>query len=385
MIDESRFRAEFWVTLVWRLLTRIVGVLLLVYIAYRLRFVAVTITMAAILALAVNPLVERCADWIPLRRTKRGVRRLISALFVFIGLIALFVLANMVLFHPFKLELTRVTEQIPVYARDVDNYVHRASVWYRALPTDIQDTLRKQDFSSFARTIGAAVGNLMHSTLMWLSRFVELILIPVLAFYFVMDHRTLKREFVFLVPKRRIRESLMLLHEVGEITQSYVVGQLILCLIAGIVVWLMLTAFGVHYALTLGVLAGITRAIPVVGPIIGGIPIVVLAALQSWQTGVEVLIFFSVLHLVESKFIMPKLIGHRMHLHAAVVIIALLVGGEFFGLLGMFLAAPVAAVIKVLVNFYIVDPGAARRFPKGPRGPVGSIVEPAQVGKESLV
>ena len=84
--------------------------------------------------------------------------------------------------------------------------------------------------------------------------------------------------------------------------------------------------------------------------------IVLLAALQSWEKGLAVLIFFTILNLAESKFIMPKLIGQQMHLHAAVIIIVLLIGNQFFGILGMFLAAPVAAIIKVLINCYVIQP-----------------------------
>jgi predicted PurR-regulated permease PerM len=119
------------------------------------------------------------------------------------------------------------------------------------------------------------------------------------------------------------------------------------------------------YALILGIFAGITRAIPVIGPLLGGIPVVLLSFVYGAQNNnpmlwVWVLIFFTTLHLVESKFVMPKFLGHRLHLHAAVIIIALLIGGEFFGLMGMFLAAPVAALLRVLVMHYIILPRKRR-------------------------
>ena len=69
-----------------------------------------------------------------------------------------------------------------------------------------------------------------------------------------------------------------------------------------------------------------------------------------------VLIFFTLLHLFESKVLMPKIIGYHMRLHPAIIIIVLLIGSEFFGLMGMFLAAPVAAIIKVLINYYVIRP-----------------------------
>ena len=130
------------------------------------------------------------------------------------------------------------------------------------------------------------------------------------------------------------------------------------------VVFVGLSLIHMNYALILGLLAGFTRAIPIIGPIIGGIPIILLAALtQGPVTALKVLAFFSLLHLVESKLLMPKFIGHRIHLHAAVVIIVLLIGAEFFGLLGMFLAAPLAAIGRILINYYVIRPRrqAARR------------------------
>jgi predicted PurR-regulated permease PerM len=112
----------------------------------------------------------------------------------------------------------------------------------------------------------------------------------------------------------------------------------------------------VKYALAMAVVAAITRVIPVVGPMLGGIPIVLLCALQGWDKAVVVLIGFTIMHLVESKVIMPRIIGYRINLHPAVVIIVLLIGAEFFGMWGMFLAAPVAAVVKCLFYHFVVRP-----------------------------
>jgi predicted PurR-regulated permease PerM len=149
----------------------------------------------------------------------------------------------------------------------------------------------------------------------------------------------------------------------------------LLGVIAGVVVGLALHWVGLRYALAMGVVAGVTRIIPIIGPILGGIPIVLLATAQSWELGLWVLVFFSLLHLLESKLLMPRVIGYRVRLHPAIIIIVLLIGSEFFGLMGMFLAAPIAAIIRILINFYIIRPRmrlgpAARgqRLPPSPRG-----------------
>ena len=182
---------------------------------------------------------------------------------------------------------------------------------------------------------------------------VEIVLLPVLAFYFAVESRQLKREFVGMLPKSRRREVLRMIREFNEIMFSFVVCQAILCLIAGLVVGLGLWGLGTPYPVTLGILAGLTRAIPIVGPIVGGIPIVLLAwATKGLGVAVGVLTFFSILHFVESKFIMPLLVGDRLRLHPVVIIVVLLVGQEFGGLLGMFFAAPVAALFRVVFRRY---------------------------------
>jgi len=112
----------------------------------------------------------------------------------------------------------------------------------------------------------------------------------------------------------------------------------------------------------MGVLAGLTRAIPIIGPIIGGIPIILLTlATRGMGPALGVLGFFTFLHFAESKFLMPLVIGDRLELHPVVIIVVLLVGGELGGLLiggsigsllGMFFAAPVGAILRVMIRRY---------------------------------
>jgi predicted PurR-regulated permease PerM len=267
-----------------------------------------------------------------------------------------------------------LASNLPLYGRKIAGYAATVRAEYNSLPPDLQALLRRPEgggaggFSPVPWLQGALL-----ATVSGIARVVDLILIPVLAFYFVLDGRALRNEFLALVPRRRVREALALLRESSAIMRTYIIAQLWLCVIAGVVVYLGLSLIHMPYALILGLMAGVTRAIPIIGPILGGIPIVLLALVVPGDHGggvalaVKVLVFFSALHLLESKLLMPKFIGHRIHLHAAVVIIVLLVGAEFFGLLGMFLAAPLAAIGRVLVNYYVIRPRRlAARAPAPP-------------------
>ncbi|MFN7162671.1 MAG: AI-2E family transporter, partial [Fimbriimonadales bacterium] len=117
--------------------------------------------------------------------------------------------------------------------------------------------------------------------------------------------------------------------------------------IAGVATWIGLQLMGVKYAATLAMFAGIARAIPVIGPVVAGAPIVLIGLIQGGLSlGVQLTLFITALFVVEHKMIMPKIIGDRVDLHPVLVIVVLLVSGKFFGLMGMFFGVPVAVIAR---------------------------------------
>jgi predicted PurR-regulated permease PerM len=357
----GRTRAEYWFWLIWGVLLRLALIAGLVYAVYRVRFIIVTVLLAAVVAFAIEPLVEYLDRRRALHFIPAPTRRLLVTFCVFFLVVVGLVVLSEYILDPMVRQISQFLDQLPVYQHKLQERLAYLQAQYNRLPDDVRAFLSQQDFSNLTGTVSASVQHLIQRTWESTWRIMEMILIPVLAFYFVLDSRSLKREFIFLVPRSRVREVVLILRQTGEIMRRYVIGQAVLALVAGVVVGVGLRLLGVHYALALGVWAAITRVIPIVGPLVGGIPVVLLATAQSWETGVGVLIFFTLLHLFESKVLMPKIIGYHMRLHPAVIIIVLLIGSEFFGLIGMFLAAPVAAIVKVLIQYYVIRP-QFRRF-----------------------
>jgi predicted PurR-regulated permease PerM len=344
--------------LIWRILIRIALWTLLAYLLYRVRSILVTIMLSAILAYALLPVVDALCAY-RVTGMSRKMQRFLATLFVFVALIAVLVFSVTSSITPFKNELGSISPKID----SAIAYIRTEAVrWQKSLPPDLQDFLLSQHFGNTLDKLSNWGASIAKSTYDFLSHLMEMILIPVLAFYFVLDSGTLKREFVALFPRRRTREVMKLIDEINLIMRSYVVGQIILCLIAGIFVAIMLYATDMHYELILGMFSGISRAIPVIGPIISGIVIVLVGLSRSPMLGLYFLIIFTALQFVESKIIMPKLIGDRISLHPVLVILALLIGAEFFGLFGMLIAAPAAAIIRILLRYYIVRPNHAKRI-----------------------
>ncbi len=126
--------------------------------------------------------------------------------------------------------------------------------------------------------------------------------------------------------------------------------QIILSLTMGFLVWISLLLLGVKHAFLVGVLAAIFELVPYVGPVLSGAVAVILALAVSPSTALYTLIVFLFLHQVENHFLVPLLAGRNVGLHPVIVIIALLVGAEVGGLLGILISVPAAVVIQEIIE-----------------------------------
>ncbi|MCW3100046.1 MAG: hypothetical protein JWL77_5664 [Chthonomonadaceae bacterium] len=385
-------RSEGVVNGVWRLLWRLALVAVVLYACYRLRSIFTTLLVAAIIAYVLDPLVE----WLVVRTLfikahaafanmvnrmkaavtrrpamhiktpKKHALRAYATLYVFLLTVLVIWQGAKLVITPFVEEARSVTAKDPIsHKSQIQILAERALKKYDEAAPDAMKSdkvLGNIQKSSLGERLVEPGQEILRRVGESLKSIVEIVLLPVLAFYFLIDGRKLKHEFVALVRRPYLRDTLFLLREFNRIMRDFVYGQFILCVLAGAVVWLGLAALGVKYPITMGVLAGITRAIPIIGPIIGGIPIILLTwVTKGTTTALAVLGFFTLLHLIESKFIMPMLIGDRMELHPIIIILVLLIGGEAGGiliggqlgaLLGMFFAAPVASLSRIIIRRY---------------------------------
>jgi predicted PurR-regulated permease PerM len=369
-------RLQFWGGVVLRLAFAAAGI----YILWRVRAVLTVVIVSLVVACAMKALVD------PLCRhrlffMKPHKQRILATSFVFVALIAAIILTGKLFLAPFQSEFHRLAHNWPMYERQLELNFARARDWYATLPEDVRSFLDQQQDNFSVPTPSSFLSDFGKNTVNIASHALEFFLVPVLAFYFTLDARKLRNQFLFLVPKRRLRQTIAILDESNAIMRAYIISQFWLAVIAGVVVSTALKLIGMEYYLILGVFAAITRAIPVIGPFIGGIPLVLLTFAYGAQTGnpylwVGATLAFTLMHLIETKFVMPQLLGQALKLHAVVIIIALLIGGEFFGLMGMFLAAPVAALIRVLVKHYLIPPSGRSRPEKSTARASGTVKIP---------
>jgi len=356
MSDRGGGQSSRLVTLVLTLAAIALAVLLLwgaLHLLERLRAVLIMVLISVVLAYLLNPIVDAVT------RLKVAGKPLMSRLggtiVAFALLIAVLILIGDRAGQPIARDAEALQARLAGIEREAPRWVSHYSRWYRQrVPAPVRATLEEQWDSvrrqaaryNWARAlIGITAGGV--------GFIVELFLVPVLVFYFLSDLPKVKEAFLFFLPPRHTAQAGRLLTNAAHIFGKFVMGQVILCIIAFVVVAFGLWAVGMKFWLSLGVLAGITRAIPIIGPIVAGIVIVIVAlfskgaALALW-----LLLGFALLHLLESKLLMPALLGFQVGVHPVLIIIGLLLGQEFFGLIGMFLAVPALGVVQRTIQQY---------------------------------
>ena len=176
----------------------------------------------------------------------------------------------------------------------------------------------------------------------------DLVLSLIIAYYILKDAEYFKNVSLSLVPKRWRKGIIGGAREINGVLSNFIQGQLLTALIVGSLEVIGLIIVGVKYPLILGMLGGVANIIPYFGPFIGAIPAVAVALIESPVKAVWTVLVFVIIQQIDNGFISPKIIAGRLGLHPVTTILAVLIGGEFFGIVGMLVAVPVAAMVKVV-------------------------------------
>lgn len=186
----------------------------------------------------------------------------------------------------------------------------------------------------------------------------------VVSFYFLLDGYRMQAAVIRLFPKRHEKWLQDLALEIDKSMQAFFRGQLVLGLGFGALMVFVFSLFGVHQALLLGLILGIWEIIPVIGPPIGFIPVLVSVGIQGMDNVhlnpfSQVLIIFLVfqgLQWLKDNIVAPRYIGNVIGLHPVVIFIAIMIGAKLDGMLGIIFAIPAACAINVIVNYWHLHP-----------------------------
>jgi predicted PurR-regulated permease PerM len=306
---------------------------------------------AALLGWLGDPLVDRMQA--------RGVPRNGAVVLVFAAMTAIALLALLLLLPLLQRQLATLFASLPHYREWL---VGTALPWLEAktglelvgwLDPSRLFQLAREHWEQAGGAAATLLGYLSRSGFALLGWVANLVLLPVLTFFFLRDWDVFLERAAALVPRDHATVVARLARESGEVLGGFLRGQLLVMLILGVLYAVGLLAVGLDLGILVGLLAGLLTFVPYLGPttvvVLGGVA--ALAQFGDWQHLVGVGAVFAVGQVVESYWLTPKLVGDRIGLHPVAVIFAVLAGGTLFGFLGMLLALPVAAVANVLLRY----------------------------------
>jgi predicted PurR-regulated permease PerM len=257
---------------------------------------------------------------------------------------------------PLLLEVRDFIEKAPAYAGAIERNVKAFAGQYPIVQEQLRNGDLAKSLSSTGQTLASQVGRFSATVL---GALLAAVLVAVTALYTVSDPKPLLRGAVMAAPRRYQRVTLRILAGIAEQLQAWARATLWLMIIVGLACGLGLWAIGVRSALLFGVLAGIGEAIPTIGPILTAIPPALVAFADEPMKAVWVLVLFLVVQQIEQQLLVPRIMAAALKLHPVSVLFFVVALGGIMGPLGILLATPLAAAVKVANRELRAD--AARR------------------------
>ncbi len=324
------------------------GAALLVFLYYARNAIA-PFAVAYALAYLLDPLVDKIES--------KKFPRTPAILLLLAGLFGFLFVLGIVLIPLLQLQVHQLVDNLP-------NYIGVVKEWIKPLLDQIAglNAARIQQFMEEGlQKFGQLPMKVVQSasTFVWKSisgllnvllALFNLIVIPVVMFYLLRDFDEINRRAAELIPPRYREKALDVLREIDQVMSKFVRGQMMVATLMALLYSSGLYLSGTPLSLFIGAAAGYANLVPYLGLVVGFIPAVLLTFLQHQELMplVGVVVTFAAVQSLEGMVITPKIVGDEIGLHPVIIMLAVLVGAEFFGILGIVLAVPATAALNVL-------------------------------------
>ncbi|MBE2220838.1 MAG: AI-2E family transporter [Anaerolineae bacterium] len=345
------------------IISLMVGALLIVY---RVRGLLLPFVMAVILAYLVEPLVRYV-------HTKTRIPRIVVIVVIYLMITAVLAAIPISAIPP-------IVGQVNVLIDNFPTYIFKLGVFVRELQEPIVITediiipLDQWQLDQAFLTVGSNLLNIVQgfggqtisifsNVVGWsLSTIGWVVVVLFLSFYLVKDYEQLFAGLLKLAPENYHGDLIRLSKEMSLLWNAFLRGQLLLCLVVAGIVFMVAVTLGLPSALLLAAIAGLMEFFPTIGPILAAIPAVIVGYIQaesSWLgqiTGpfwfvVIIIIIYAIIYQTENYVLLPRIIGYRLRLHPVVVILGAIAGASIAGILGILLAAPFLASMRLIFSY----------------------------------
>lgn len=355
-MSEAGSQARAWFFRVWTLIGALVVLGVTVWVLREpLQLLLAPVALALVIVYLLNPSV----GWLARRGAPRGLATGIAYLVVLGGLAAFVTAASPLLFS----QVRELGTRIPEISQGLEETVNRSLL---GLGVDLRVTLDPQSeqvqatiqeflaneqgqFASLLRGAGEVLTSLLHVLLV-------VVFAPILAFYLLADLPRISAGIRGLFPPDARAEFVEVVRRIGATVGAYFRAQLAVAVFVGVATALGLALVGLPFWAVVGGVAGAFNLIPLIGPFVGGLLGVVVALTVGTGVGqaVAVVAVMVVVQQIDNHVVTPNIVARTVRLHPVTVILGLTVAGSLFGILGMFVAVPVIATVKLLLLWLLV-------------------------------
>ncbi|PLT35536.1 AI-2E family transporter [Bacillus sp. V5-8f] len=257
---------------------------------------------------------------------------------------------------------------IHVSAPTISEQMHKLSSQFpdkvKEISSKSEDTIKENDFgmvknsenieekaSGYLESLSTKIsGNLITIISIITNIATVLIIVPFILFYFLKDDHKLRPFLLKYIPEEVESEGNKILKDVDKTLSAYIVGQFIIAMVDGVLMYIGYRVISLDYAIILALFAMCLTVVPFLGPFIGIIPALFVALQQEPIMAIKVLAVLLVVQQLEGNFVTPNVMGKRLDIHPLTIIFLLLIAGSIYGFIGILIAIPLYSVIKTLVK-----------------------------------
>ena len=301
----------------------------------------ITLLLAFIISFCLLPPVNLLCRW--------GLSRNLAVFTVFFSFL-IFIVSTVFFSFPFlSKQFSKLQEEFPGY---IDQISILISNWQNHLKSNfffLKDLNLSERFTQLFSSLGAAFLQDLPSTLT--QSFTILLLAPFFAYFMMKSQLGLTRNLFPLVPNHVFEMFLSLHYKINKQIGVFIRGRLLEALIVGLMIGTGLIILDVPFAILLGIFASLTNLIPYIGPIIGSVPVLLVALVNDYETGQILLVMglFFFTQLVDTMLLVPVFLARIVNLHPLTVVVIIIAGAQFMGILGMIISIPLVNALKVSV------------------------------------
>jgi len=320
-------------------------VIVLCLVIYSLRSVVMPFFMAFLLAYVLLPVV------------KYFLKKHIPVVFVILLVYLLILLALYLIVFIALPNFLQELENLSLYLPDMTSQFQgwwdniRERIETLALPANLQNGI-SDFFTSTEQKLGGFLQSTNFSVTDFLRYLGYFLLAPILSYYILRDKELIKKKLISILPPSERPELLRIARDINHLIRQFIFGYVLVAFMVGVLSFIALYLMGVKYALLLGIIMGLMDLIPYFGPFIGMAPAIIFALMQSPTLAIFVVIVLGAIQQFESIILTPKIVGGRIGLHPLVIIFVVMGAGVWFGIMGMLLAVPITAALRLIIAYF---------------------------------